>query len=97
MTTVPGHNIIIQQSGTLREATQHVLSNRPDPGELVAQQAAKLNVEKTTVMESSDSRKTAADREKQRVLRLSRQTKAKKKKEREQEPDKPGNLLDTIA
>lgn len=99
MTTIPGHNIVIQQAGVLHEATQHLRPNRPNPEQFAAQQAATVAVEKTKVQEPTDSEKVAADREKEkrRQERLTK-TKAKKKKlEREQKPDDTGNLLNTVA
>ena len=99
MTTIPGHNIVIQQAGVVHEATQHVKPNRPNPEQFAAQQAATVAVEKTKVQEPTDSERMAADREKQKRLqeRLTK-TKAKKKKlEREQKPDDTGNLLNTVA
>ncbi len=98
MTTIPGHNIVIQQAGVLHEATQHLKPNRPNPEQFAAQQAATVAVEKTKVQEPTNSERMAADREKekQRQERLTK-TKAKKKKEREQKPDDTGNLLNTVA
>ncbi|MBI9087720.1 MAG: hypothetical protein JEZ12_00725 [Desulfobacterium sp.] len=99
MTTIPGHNIVIQQAGVVHEATQHLKPNRPNPEQFAAQQAETVAVEKTKVQEPTDSEKMAADEEKQkrRQERLTK-TKAKKKKmEREQRPDDTGNLLNTVA
>jgi hypothetical protein len=99
MTTIPGHNIVIQQAGVLHEATQHVKPNRPNPEQFAAQQAATVAVEKTKVQEPTSSEGLAADREKEkRPQERSTKTKAKKKKmEREQKPDDTGNLLNTVA
>jgi isoaspartyl peptidase/L-asparaginase-like protein (Ntn-hydrolase superfamily) len=99
MTTIPGHNIVIQQAGVLHEATQHVKPNRPNPEQFAAQQAATVAIEKTKVQEPTSSERLAADREKEkRPQERSTKTKAKKKKmEREQKSDDTGNLLDTVA
>ena len=99
MTTIPGHNIVIQQAGVLHEATQHIKPNRPNPEQFAAQQAATVAVEKTKVQEPTSSERLAADREKEkRPQERSTKTKAKKKKmEREQKSDDTGNLLDTVA
>lgn len=98
MTTIPGHNIVIQQSGALHEATQHVRPNRPDPEQLAAQQAARVVQEKTTVPDSTDAQMVGADREKQKHNK-SKPTKnrLKKKIKGKQETDMSGNLLDTVA
>ncbi|MCP4118218.1 MAG: hypothetical protein GY737_23030 [Desulfobacteraceae bacterium] len=99
MTTIPGHNIVIQQAGVLHEATQHVKPNRPNPEQFANLQAEVVAVEKTKVQEPTDSERLAADKEKEkRPGERSTKTKAKKKKmERKQRPDDTGNLLNTVA
>ena len=99
MTTIPGHNIVIQQAGVLHEATQHVKPNRPNPEQFATLQAETVAVEKTKVQEPTDSERLAADKEKEKRpgKRLTK-TKAKKKEmERKQRSDNTGNLLDTVA
>ncbi|MDY0219627.1 MAG: hypothetical protein RBR67_00615 [Desulfobacterium sp.] len=106
MTTIPGHNIIIQQSGAVHEATQHVRSGKPDPEQLAAQQAARAEVEKTTVPESNDARGVAPERERGKKERKSSKgaganrppgKDVDKETKDEQDPAGTGNLLDTIA
>ena len=106
MTTIPGHNIVIQQSGAVHEATQHVRPNRPDPQQIAAQLAAKAEVEKTTVPESKDARGVTTDRQKDKKERKAskdagadRRTgkNTDKDTEDDKDPARPGNLLDTIA
>jgi hypothetical protein len=98
MTTIPGHNVVVQQSGAFHEATQHVRPNRPDPEQLAAQQTAKNIVERSTVPESNDARGVAPDREKEKKGKGSAgKIRAKKQTKGEQVPDSNGNLLDTIA
>ncbi|ACN16765.1 conserved hypothetical protein [Desulforapulum autotrophicum HRM2] len=98
MTTIPGHNVVVQQSGVLHEATHHVRPNNPDPEQLAAQQAAKEIVERSTVPESNSSPEVASDREKKKKDKGSAdKARAKRQTKGEQPPDMTGNLLDTIA
>ena len=98
MTTIPGHNVVVQQSGVVHEATQHVRPNRPDPEQLAAQQAARVIQEKTIVPDSTDSQRIGADREKQEQPKgRSTKNRLKKKIKGKQETDTSGNLLDTVA
>ena len=100
MTTIPGYNVVVQQSGAVHEATQHVKPNRPDPAQFAQQQAVRLELEKTRVSESADPQMIAAERKKEKEARKNLiLTKSKKKTERETEPepDETGNLLNTIA
>ncbi len=98
MTTIPGHNVVVQQSGALHEATQHVRPNRPDPEQLAAQQAAKDILERTTVSESNSPRGVAPDRKKEKKdKRPADRSRGGKQSKGRQAPDRTGNLLDTIA
>jgi hypothetical protein len=106
MTTIPGHNIVIQQSGAVHEATQHVRPNRPDPQQIAAQQALKAEIEKTTVPESKDAQGVTPDKQKEKKERkASKDSGAERQKDKgadkdtedEKDPTRPGNLLDTIA
>ncbi len=100
MTTIPTHNIVIQQSGTVHEATHHVKPLQPDPEQMAQQQAARETTEKTTVLESNASSELKADTENQKQERERKQKKANQKKEseeREQDPDATGRLLDTVV
>lgn len=96
MTTIPGHNVVIQQSGALHEATHHVRPNNPE--QLAAQQAAKEVLERSTVPESNNARGVAPEGEKQKKdKRSADRPRAKKSAKEEQLPDMTGNLLDTIV
>ncbi len=51
MTTIPGHNIVIQQSGRAHDATHNLKPVQPDPAHLQAQR--KIHPEGTFVHHSS--------------------------------------------
>ncbi len=100
MTTIPGHNIIIQQAGIAREASQQARPLQPDLEQLAAQQAVKEAMEKGTVQETLASEKTRTDQEeaKKRQQRQKLKKRLNKKKiERDQTPDAPGSLLNTVV
>ncbi|MFH1155839.1 MAG: hypothetical protein V1793_18675 [Pseudomonadota bacterium] len=108
MTTIPGHNIVIQQSSAVHEAMHHTRPNQPDPDQLAIQQAAKEAMEKNTVQESTDTDQVKADRERQALDQKQGQRHPRGNKNQEttqsededpldQDPDSPGRLLDTLA
>jgi len=100
MTTIPTHNIVIQQSGTVHEATHHARPLQPDPEQIAQQQATKELIEKTTVLESNAPGELKADKEKEQQEQDRKQEKERKKKsndERVQDPDATGRLLDTVV
>lgn len=102
MTTIPGHNQIIQQSVPAQEISQQSQNLKPSP-ELAAalQQAEEVQVN-STVLESEESEKLKEQKEKQE-RRRQREAAGKKKKTGQSEeemaldPDAPGRLLDTTA
>ncbi len=104
MTTVPGHNIVIQQAGTVNEAKPSSNTAHPSPGQAVGEQAAAELARRTTVQESEESEALKSDRERyQASLRGRRKEKRRRRKKREEEQkelsdsDESGNLLDTVA
>ncbi len=100
MTTVPGHNIVIQQSGAAQELANQAHTSKPSPEQAVAQQQANELTKSTTVQEFDETEKLKAKKEKE-DLRKRRQLEEEKKKKRqeqmEQDPDAPGRLLDTMV
>lgn len=101
MTTVPGHNIVIQQSGAAQELTQQTHAHKPSPEQAAAQQEIDDRLKSTTVQEFEESErlKTKKEKEEEQRKRLAL-AKAKKKKEQEekdQDPDATGRLLDTTV
>lgn len=100
MTTVSGHNIVIQQSGAAQELTQQAHSPKPSPEQAAAQQEDDERVKGSTVQEFDESERLKAkkDRDKKRRKQKLIKKKAKKKSEQEemeQDPDATGRLLDT--
>ncbi len=100
MTAIPGHNIVLQQSGAAQEAANQAHSPKPSPEQIASQQAAGELVKNTTVQEFDESEKMRAKREKDALKRRQELKAARKKEEKEemdQDPDAPGRLLDTIV
>ncbi len=100
MTTVPGHNIVLQQSGAAQELTQQAHSPKPTPEQAAAQQEANQRVKNSTVQEFDESEKLKTKKEKDALRRKQLFAKAKKKKEKEEkdlDPEATGRLLDTTA
>ncbi len=98
MTTIPTHNIIMQQSVAAHDATHQGRPLQPDPGQAAAQQALKEVVEKTTVKESEEYENLKSDKNNSE-LEFKKKKKKKKKKEllkKNQDPEAPGTLLDTV-
>jgi len=98
MTTVPGHNIVIQQS----VAAQDLINQSPksSPEQIAAQQEANELLKNTTVQEFEEAEKLKAKKEKEEQRRrqqLEEGRRRKKQEDMEQDPDAPGKLLDTIA
>lgn len=106
MTTIPGHNIVIQQSGRAHDATHHLRPNQPDPQHLQTEQTVKKEVEQTTVQSTEEQTPLQTDvnaRNQRRDANDREVKKKKRKKERRQQKrgkggsDSPGSLLDTVA
>lgn len=102
MTTIPGHNIVIQQSGRAHDATHHLKPVQPDPEHLQGQQTVRESLEQTTIQSSENTGKLNADanpenREKIQRRRADKKNKKKRKAKREQYPETPGNLLNTVV
>ncbi len=102
MTTIPGHNIVIQQSARAHDATHHLKPVQPDPAHLQGQQIIQETLEQTTIQSSENSGKLNADanpeeREKAKRKKSDKKKRKSLKTKREQFPDSPGNLLNTVA
>ena len=106
MTTIPSHNIIIQQSGIAHDATHQARSQNPfNPEQLAIPQAIKEIEKKRTVQQSNNSEKIKSDKEKhlQKQEKIKREKKEKRKKEKkqkakkEQATDAIGSLLNTVV
>jgi nitrate/TMAO reductase-like tetraheme cytochrome c subunit len=100
MTTVPGHNLVIQQSGAAQELANQAHTPKPSPEQAAAQQEANIQVKNTTVQEFDASEKLKAKKEKDALKKKQRSQEAKKKKrqpEMYQDPDATGRLMDTTV
>lgn len=97
MTTIPGHNIIIQQSGSAQKTLQQSNTAKAVPEQAVAQQQINEQVKKTIVQESDESVRLKAEAEAKRQELLKKKEKKKKRKKEGSEPDQLGRLLDTIV
>ncbi len=98
MTTIPTHNIIMQQSVIAHDATNQNRPLHPDPGQAAAQQAVEDVVEQTTVKESEEYENLKPDKSSSK-LKFKKEKKEKKKKKllkENQDPEAPGTLLDTV-
>jgi hypothetical protein len=98
MTTVPGHNIVLQQSGVAQELTHQTSTPKPSPEQAAAQQQANAVAQGTTVQGSDESEKLKSQKEKEALRKKKLLEAAKKKQKQElmaQDPDAPGRLLDT--
>ncbi len=69
MTTVPGHNIVLQQSGAAQEFSQQAHSPKPSPEQAAAQQEANQLVKNSTVQEFDESEKLKSKKEKDALRR----------------------------
>jgi hypothetical protein len=99
MTTIPGHNIIIQQSGTAQEVL-HQTTPKPSPEQSVAVQAANALVKNTTVQTSEESERLKTKKEKDALRKkqlLDKKRKKKQKEEMDEDPETTGRLLDTTV
>ncbi len=100
MTTVPGHNIVIQQSGTAQELNNQNQASKPSPEQAAAVQEANELVKNSTVQEFDESEKVKKKKEKDEQRKrqeLAQKQKKKQQEEKELDPDATGKLLDTTA
>ncbi len=101
MTTIPGHNQILQQSGVAQEASQQASSPKPGPDQAATLQQAQQVVLNSTIQGSEESERLKQEKEK-KERQEARKVARKKKQEQEEEelamnPDATGRLLDTTA
>jgi len=101
MTTVPGFNQVMQQSGIVKEIHQSTTdAPNPEPGHAAAEQVAKEQALKTKVQESEESEKLKAKKKKEKErYKKNKEMKRKKKEDHKDDynPDSTGRLLDTIV
>lgn len=105
MTTIPGHNQMIQQSVPAQEVSQQSQNPRPSPDQAVGIQQREEVLVNSTVLESEESERLKEQKEKQeeqaRQQRRAEAEKKRRKKRSEEEMaldfDAPGRILDTTV
>ena len=100
MTTIPGHNIVIQQAGAAQELSHNAQLSKPSPEQAAVQQAANELAKNTTVQGFDESEKLKAKKKKETAKRQRESKRSKKKNaqgEMDGRPDDTGRLLDTMA
>ncbi len=103
MTTVPGFNHLIQQSGSVNESHHSPGTANPDPGHGAAEQIANEQTVKTTVQKSGETERIKPDLKREKKENKNREKQKKKKDESSElsrdgnDPDSTGRLLDTIV
>ena len=100
MTTVHGHNQILQQSGVVQELSHQIQSPKPDPEQAAVQHQNQQVVENTTIQESVEtlSLRQKKEKEKRQSARNAKRTKKQNPQDDlPPDPDGPGRLLDTTA
>ena len=99
MTTVPGFNHLIQQSGIGKEVHHSTGTPNPEPGHAVAEQVANEQARKTKVQETEESEKLKSKKDKEQEKKQNKEKEKRKREESQDEsnPDSTGRLLDTIV
>jgi len=82
MTTVPGHNQIIQQSGIAREISQQDHLLRPSPDQAAVLQQARDIRKKSTVLSSEESERLKKEKQE-------RENRQKRRRQEEEEHEQP--------
>jgi 1,6-anhydro-N-acetylmuramate kinase len=98
-TTIPSHNLVIQQAGVAQEITHQTTAPKPSPEQAAALQQAGEVLKNSTVQEFEESEGLKLKKEKESLITKQRKEGHKKKKRQEdleQDPDATGKLLDTI-
>lgn len=100
MTTVHGHNQILQQSGIAQDLSHQIQSPKPDPEQAAVQHQNQQVVENTTVQESEETLSLKQEKDKEKRQKTRKAKRIKKQNPQDdlpQDPDGPGRLLDTTA
>lgn len=92
MTTIPGHNQIIQQSGIAQEISNQAHALKPSPDQAAVVQQAQEKRKNSTVLESDESERLKKKREERQ-----KQQKRQKQQDMDMDPDTPGRILDTTV
>ena len=100
MTTIPGHNIVIQQSGTAQELIHQTNTPKPSPEQAAAVQAANELAKNTRIQTSEESERIKKKKERDALRKkqlLDEKRKKKQKEEMDDDPETTGRLLDTTV
>lgn len=107
MTTIPGHNQIIQQSGIAQEISQQAHSLKPSPDQAAVLQQAQELRKNSTVLASDESERLKKKREERQRQQDDRRRKTDRAKavrrarglqqDMDLNPDAPGRILDTTV
>lgn len=97
MTTIPGHNQILQQSSIAQELSNQGAAHKPSPDQAVVQQQAQEIIKGSTVQGSEESERLKKEKEKRARKQMADRKKKKinQDKEMAMDPDATGRLLDT--
>lgn len=99
MTTVPGHNQILQQSGIVQEMHHQANAPKPSPDQAAALQQAQQVVQNSSVQLTDQAQRLKKKKE-SRPEQGGKQDKKKRlllEEELALDPDATGRLLDTIV
>lgn len=110
MTTIPGHNQIMQQSGIAQEISNQAHALKPSPDQAAVLQQAQEKRKNSTVLESEESerlKKKREERQNQQKQQDDQHREADRAKaalraiglqqDRDMDPDAPGRILDTTV
>jgi|GEM_PF-860927 len=107
MTTIPGHNQIIQQSGIAQEISNQAHALKPSPDQAAVVQQAQEKRKNSTVLESDESERLKKKREERQKQQDDRRRETVRKKtarstqglqqDMDMDPDAPGRILDTTV
>ncbi len=102
MTTVPGHNQVLQQSGLAQEFSHQAHAPKPGPDQAATIQQAQQVVKNTTIQRSEDSERMKRHKQRQQRQRTgpSKADAQETEKTRQAEtmavtPNARGSLVDT--
>ncbi|WP_022664698.1 hypothetical protein [Desulfospira joergensenii] len=96
MTTIPGHNQVLQNSGVAQEASQQAHSPKPSPEQAAGVQQTQEVIQNSTVQGSEEAEKLKKEKKEQRRKARQKKKNAAREEDLALDPDAPGRLLDTI-
>lgn len=99
MTTIPGHNQMLQQSSIAQELSNQGNTPKPSLDQAVVQQQAQEIVKGSTVQGSEESERLKKEKREQERKQMADRKKNKINQDKEMglDPDATGRLLDTTV